>query len=111
MPKETIIAKLRGKLDFTDEAQAWLGRLPNVWFAREGGDPLFSEFRSRFSETFAKSVEAETADYFRHVGLREEDIPHVKILETYRGSLIMEAALTMAGGVGTVYATIKALSE
>ncbi len=111
MPKETIVAKLRGKLEFTEEAQVWLSEGIDVWFARNGGEAFFGELGGAFSQTFIEAVEAETTDYFRHLGLQGEDIPRVQILETYRGSLIMEAALTMAGGMGTVYATIKSLSE
>jgi hypothetical protein len=111
MSKETIIAKLRGTLDFTEEAQEWLRREPDVWFARDRGDAFFSEFSGAFSRIFIEAVESETTEFFLHMGLHGEHIPRVKVLETYRGSLIMEAAITMAGGMGTVYATIKAISE
>jgi hypothetical protein len=53
MAKETIIAKLRGKLDFTEEAQSWLQQ-QDVWFAREGGQAFFSEMRGSFSRAFAE---------------------------------------------------------
>ncbi len=111
MAKETIIAKLRGKLDFTEQAQAWIRQQRDVWFAREGGELFFSEFRGRFSEIFANISQAEIDAYFRQFDLPPDQRPHVQVLETYRGSWIMEAALTMAGSMGTVYATIKAIAE
>jgi hypothetical protein len=110
MAKETIIAKLRGKLDFTEEAQAWLQQ-QDVWFAREGGQAFFSEMRGSFSHAFAEISQKEIDDYFRQFELPLDQRPHVQILETYQGSLIMEAALIMAGGMGSVYAAIKGISE
>ena len=110
MAKDTIIAKLRGKLDFTDEAQAWL-QMQDVWFAREGGQAFFGEMRSSFAHSFADVSQTEIDDYFRRLELPPDQRPRIQVLETYQGSLIIEAVVTMMGGMGTVYAAIKAFSE
>ena len=67
--------------------------------------------RGRFSNLFVQAVREETDPFFAENGFRADQLPRVEVLETYTGSLIMEAALTMAGGMGSVYATIKAVAE
>lgn len=77
MAKETIIAKLRGKLDFTEEAQAWLQQ-QEVWFARDGGQAFFSEMRGSFSHAFADISQTEIDAYFREFELPPDQRPHVQ---------------------------------
>ena len=110
MPKETIIAKLRGQLDFTEEAQLWLQN-QDVWFAKERGQAFFTEMRGSFSHAFQEVSQEEIDAFLHQFDFPQDQKPRVQILEVYQGSLIMEAAVTMAGGMGTVYATIKAISE
>jgi hypothetical protein len=83
MEKDTIIAKLRAALEFSDQGRAWLSQLGDVWFARDGGDVFFSEFRGGFTEAFSRVTQAEISDYFRERGIPPDILPRVQILETY----------------------------
>jgi hypothetical protein len=111
MEKSTVLAKLRGKLEFTEQAQTWMHQLGDTWFAQSGGDALLSEFRGPFVEALKTVAEDEVDGYFAKLGIPRDLLPRVEVLETYRGSLIVDAAITMAGGMGTVYATLKAIAE
>lgn len=111
MEKSTVLANLRAKLEFAEQTQAWMNGLGDVWFARNGGDSLLGEFRGAFLEALTNVAEAEIDEYFSKLGIPRDVLPRVEVLETYRGSLIVDAAITMAGGMGAVYATIKSVAE
>ena len=98
---------------FSESALDWLGRIQNsnIWFAREGGAPFFSEFRGSWERILVNSSEAIINDYFLELGLPKEKLPRVKVYESYSGSWIMEAALIMFGSIGTAYTILKGISE
>jgi len=116
MEKETILAKIRATMSFSEETLKWLERLPridreDVWFKREGGTLFFSEFRRRWEKILVDSSEPLVQGYFRELGIPENKLPKIRVYESYPGSWIIDAAIVMAGSMGTVYAILKAVSE
>lgn len=116
MEKETILAKIRATMSFSEETFEWLRRLPqiereDVWFTREGGSLFFSEFRRSWEEILINSSESMVQGYFRELGIPEDNLPKAKVYESYSGSWIIDAAIVMAGSMGTVYAILKSVSE
>lgn len=113
MEKETILAKLRVTMGFSELALDWLEKIQNsnIWFAREGGTPFFSEFRGSWERILVSSSESIINDYFLELGLPKEKLPRVKVYESYSGSWIMEAALVMFASIGTAYTILKGISE
>ncbi len=116
MEKETILAKIRATMNFSDETFAWLENLPqidreDVWFKREGGALFFSEFRGTWEEILVDSSEPLVQGYFRELGIPENKLPKIRVHESYSGSWIIDAAIVMTGSMGAVYAVLKAVSE
>jgi hypothetical protein len=111
MEKTTVLARLRVTLDFSREAQDWLQRLPDVWFASQGGTSFLAEFGGTWERLFLEAAEPEIKGYLTELGVPEEHIPQVRAGERYRGSWVLEAAVVMAGTVGTAYTVFKGISE
>ena len=113
MEKETVLAKIRVTMGFSEATLAWLEGIQNtnIWFAREGGTPFFSEFKGAYERTLISSSEPIIHSYFHELGLPNEKLPRVKVYESYSGSLIIEAALIMSASMGTAYAILKSVSE
>jgi len=113
MEKETVLAKIRVTMGFSEAALDWLEKIQNshIWFTREGGIPFFSEFRGTWERILISSSETIIHDYFLELGLPKEKLPRVKVYESYSGSWIMEAALIMFGSIGTAYTILKGISE
>lgn len=116
MEKETILAKIRTTMSFSEETFEWLQRLPqidrrDIWFKREGGNLFFSEFRRSWEETLINSSEPTVQAYFRELGIPEDNLPKVKVYESFSGSWIIDAAIVIAGSMGTVYVILKSVSE
>ena len=116
MEKETILAKIRATMSFSEETLEWLEGLPRidgveVWFKREGGTLFFSEFRRNWEEILVDSSEPLVQEYFRELGIPENKLPRIRVYESYSGSWIIDAAIVMAGSMGSVYAVLKAVSE
>lgn len=72
---------------------------------------LFREFRQEWNHILINNVESEVRHYFTDIDLAQNHLPQVRIYEAYSGSWIVEASLVMIGGIGTVYSTLKAISE
>jgi hypothetical protein len=113
MEKETILARLHITMAFSESTTAWLDKANklDLWFAKEQGKAFFSEFRGTWNRTLVESCEPLIHAYFRELDCPQEMLPRVKVLESYAGSWIMEAAITMAATVGTAYTILKGLSE
>jgi len=112
MEKETIIARLKGSISFTEATQSWISRYrPDSWIAKEEGQMFFQEFSQSWNHIFVESCESDIRDYFKQLGVPEQYLPKVKISETYTGSWYIEAVLTMSGTVGTIYVILKGISE
>jgi hypothetical protein len=113
MEKETVLAKIRVTMGFSEATLAWLEDIQNtnIWFAREGGTLFFSEFKGTFERTLISSSEPIIHSYFHELGLPNEKLPRVKVYESYSGSLIIEAALIMFASMGTAYTILKSVSE
>ena len=114
MNKETVIATLRADLSLSEAFQTFLAGFDgddNAWFARHGGDFFLSEFGSEWNSNFKEIAQSVSDDYFRTIGLSEEDLPKVTLTDSRPGSWIMEAALTMFGTVGTAYTILKAVAD
>lgn len=111
MEKTTVLARLRLSFDFSNEMLKWFENFPDAWFAREGGSGLLSEYSGRWWETFDDVVTSEVQSYFRELGVPHNHLPFVQRGEFYRGSVILEAAIVMAGSVGVAYTVLKGVSE
>jgi len=100
-------------MGFSEATLDWLEQIKNsnIWFAREGGTPFFSEFRGSWEKILVSSSETIIHDYFLELGLPKEKLPRVKVYESYSGSWIMEAALIMFASIGTAYTILKGISE
>lgn len=116
MEKETILARIRATMDFSQKGHKWLEKLPQVdgediWFKTRGGYYFFSEFKEQWKELLINSSEPIVQEYFRRLGISENNLPKVKVYESYSGSWILDAAIIMGGSIGTVYTILKAVSE
>lgn len=113
MEKETILAKLHVIMAFSESTSIWLdnAKKQDLWFAKEQGSIFFSEFRGTWDKTLVESCEPLVLDYFRELGCPQEMLPRVRVFESYAGSWIMEAAVTMFATVGTTYTILKSFSE
>ncbi len=116
MEKETTLANIRATMSFSEETLEWLERLPqvdgeDVWFKREEGSLFFSEFRGHWAKTLTDSSQEMVQRFFSELGIPEDNLPKVKVYESYSGSWEIEAAIVMAGSIGTAYTILKAVSE
>lgn len=114
MEKKTVIANIRAELDLSETMRAFLSansERPNAWFTRDGGDAFLAEMGFQWNEEFRATAQRVIEEYFRSVGLPENQVPQVEITDSRRGSWIMEAALTLFGTVGTTYTILKGVSE
>lgn len=121
MEKETVILRLRASIDFEQETMAWLNRAAKnaddqnnengLWFAREGGKYFLSEFQGSWRQALTEETDQSVQNYFLELGFDERFLPKTKITETYSGSWVMEAAVTIASSIGGTYTLIKGVSE
>jgi len=113
--KETILAKIRSTMHFSEETYLWFRKISNInkdiWFLREEGSLFFPEYRGIWNEIMVSSIEPIINDYFLDLGLPKDKLPKVKIYESYHGSWIIDAALIMSGGIGATYLILKGISE
>lgn len=114
MNKETVIANFRAEITLSEDLQQFLAQYEgrdNAWFARENGDLFLTEFGHDWNNNFVEVAQTVVDDYFKQLGLTENQVPRIKLTDSRRGSWIMEAALTMFGSVGTIYTILKGISE
>jgi hypothetical protein len=121
MEKETVIVSLRASIDFGNEAKSWMSNSLEIyygrenenglWFAREGGKFFLSEFQGSWRQALTEETDDAIQKYFLELGFDERFLPKTKITETYYGSWVMEAAVTIASSIGGTYALIKGVSE
>ena len=120
MEKETVILRFRASIDFGQEAKSWLNSLlynstndeDNIlWFAKENGKHFLSEYQGSWKDTLIEETEDKIHKYFIELKLEEKFLPKTKIIESYSGSWVMEAAVTMPGSIGGIYALITGISE
>lgn len=121
MEKETVIIRLKTSIDFGQETMSWLNHVANiadeqkdnngVWFAKEGGKFFFIEFQGSWGQALTEVADKTIQNYFLELGFDERFLPKTKITETYSGSWVMEAAVTIASSIGGTYALIKGVSE
>jgi hypothetical protein len=113
MQKETVLAKIRVHMNFNQKTLVWFEKIKklNLWFAQELGIPLLSEYRGTWNELLISTVEPEIQKYFIKLGMPEDKLPRVKVYESYAGSWIIEAAVTMFASIGTAYTILKGISE
>lgn len=113
MQKETILAKIRVHMKFNEKTVSWFEEIkrPNLWFAEEYGMHYLSEYGGTWNKILVSTVESEVHNYFRKLGIPKDQLPHVRVFESYSGSWIIEAAITMFASVGTAYTILKGASE
>jgi len=111
MEKKTVIALFRAELTTSDAFRSYLELFPDAWFSRDGGDNFLAEFGHQWNSVFVDHLRDVFRHHFREMGVPEDLLPTVELTDSRRGSWIMEAALTMFGGVGTVYTVLKGISE
>ena len=113
MEKETILAKLRTTIRFSEAALPWLGRAheADLWFAAREGVAFFQEFRGTWERGLVEGCDPIIQRYFVEHGLARDHLPRLRVFESYPGSWIIEAAVVMVASVGTTYTILKGLSE
>lgn len=113
MQKETVLAKIRVHMKFNEKTVAWFDKIkqPDIWFAEGHGMNFLSEYGSKWDRAFKESAGPIVSHYFEELGLPKDNLPHLKIYESYSGSWIMEAAVVMFASIGTAYTILKAISE
>lgn len=120
MEKETVIAKVRTSFDFTEEYQAWIKEIIEKshnnkneipWFASERGLNFLHEYHNTWDNIFVEESQKAIQEYFRSLNLPNDLMPVVKIMESYRGSWIIDAAVIMYITIGGVYKAVKSISE
>lgn len=111
MQKETIIAKVRGEISLSDEGREYIRHLEDSWIAESEGDVFLQEFGGHWNSIFTDYGQNLFEEHFRELDLSTERRPQFKVVDSHRGSWIMEAALTMLGSVGSVYIVLKGISE
>jgi hypothetical protein len=114
MNKQTVIANLRAEIALSEELQGFFEQFENqdnAWFAKDGGDLFLSEFGFEWNNNFAEVAQELFDQHFMSLGVREDQLPKVKVTDSRRGSWVMEAALTVFGTVGTTYTILKAIAE
>lgn len=58
-----------------------------------------------------ETAEPIVQDYFRKLGIQESELPKIRVYEAFKGSWIVDAAIVIAGSVGTAYGILKTISE
>ncbi len=112
MERETVIATMHSELSVADELRIVLGRFPGEWFAGdEGGDRLLAEFSGDWNAIYVEVLQRFYDEYFLGLGLPKGSLPKVKLVDSRRGSWVMEAALVFLMTVGATYHVLKGLSE
>jgi len=111
MQKTTVLANLRFTVEFTGETLEWFNNFPNAWFAQEGGANFLREHGGSWKKVIVPVAESEIQEYFHGLGIPQDRLPYIQHGESYHGSWIFDAAVVMAGTVGTAYTTLKAISE
>jgi hypothetical protein len=114
MQKQTVIATVRAEMTLSQELQAFLKQFSdnhNAWFARDSGDLLLAEFGYEWNNNFVEVAQSVFDGYFESIGLRADLRPQVKLIDSRRGSWLMEAALIMFGTIGSTFAILKGLAE
>ena len=111
MQKETVIAKVRAELAFSEEGKDYIRRLKGLWISENEGDMFLHEYGGHWNRIFTEYGQHLFEGYFKELGLESERLPQFKVVDSRRGSWVMEAALTMFGSIGSVYIVLKGLSE
>lgn len=116
MQKETILARIRATLHFSEATVEWFEQIKatnrpnsNIWFADERN--FFAEFRGTWEGSLVNTSQHIVNFFFLQLGLSEDKLPKVQVYESYLGSWVMEAAITMFGSIGTAYTILKGISE
>ena len=111
MEKETVIAKVRGELFFSDEGMDYIEHLEGSWVTENGGDNFLQEFGRHWNQIFSDYGQNLFGEYFRELGLDIKSVPQFIVVDSDRGSWVMNATLTVLTSVGSVYVMLKGLSE
>jgi hypothetical protein len=90
-------------MTFNEKTFAWFEKIKrlNLWFAEDYGMSFLSEFKGAWNKILVYTVEAEVQKYFSNLGLPKDNLPHVKVCDSYRGSWVIEATITMPASIGT----------
>jgi hypothetical protein len=113
MRRETVLAKIRVEISFTESLKEYLLQFQDekdAWYARDEGRLFLSELGGEWNKHFVEVAQPFYQSYFREHGFKG-DLPNLTIVDSRSGSWIMEAAITMFGTVGTAYTLLKAYSE
>jgi len=114
MEKETIIANIQFRLEIlrpesdTDDDSKQKRSDP---LFRENEIHFFRQYQNEWNEIAVESSEGLIKEYFRGIGLTDENLPKLQIYESYPGSWTINSALIMAGQAALVYQTLKSVSE
>jgi len=63
MGKETVLAKIRASLDFSEETPSWLDKLPeDICFRKEEGSAFFSKLGGNWKESLVGTAQRDSGD-------------------------------------------------
>lgn len=78
---------------------------------KKAAQTFFQNLGGTWKKSIVPVVESEIREYFIELGISQDHLPYIQQGESYRGSWIFDAAVVMAGTVGTAYTVLKAVSE
>jgi hypothetical protein len=111
MEKKTTLALLRGEIQLQPEAKEWFASQKDKWFSAEQGEVFLQEYGADWNSAFVESSQPVVQEFFSELGLEDEYLPQVEIIDYHRGSWIVEAAVIMYTTVGTAYTVLKGASK
>lgn len=112
MEEITILARTRLTIQFREEMVEWLRQFPQtVGVIRDNGDAFLIEHGNSWTQVFDRVVGEEVQEYFKRLGVSQQQLPFIQHGDTYRGSWIFDAVIAMMGTATTVYIVLKSISE
>lgn len=111
MNKETVLAKLRCTVAFTQQGMGFM-REAHYAMHEEFSETVYFRSRAEIWDGFFRKIsQDEVNDYFLKLGFPEDRLPRVQLYESYSGSWVIDGAIIMAGTISSVYAFLKGISE
>jgi hypothetical protein len=120
MSEETVLAELRTEIRYSEETLAWIAAGPTpdaisqdlgpgAWFSDESA--FLGEFSFAYQRLVVAQTEPRVQGYFADLGLDDPDLVKVRGTGSYRGSLVITAAIVITAALGVAYKVLKELSE
>lgn len=124
MNKETVLANLHSEVAYSEATRAWAAAAAEPPGGEGSGStdqqaaPFYvqesdflGEFRGALAEQFIAALQPSVRDYFAELGLSDNELIEVRVVDSYPGSLILAALIIIKTSAPAAYATLKGLSE